>query len=177
MKRSFACLMTVVIFTILCGCSSEGYQSPDYVKIADNITEKTAKNLQAQKHLYLIGTGGGMMHDIQAMHMSFQYFQEVDLTTARNLMVYAINEYLLAINSNEQIRPYLHNYPFTAKNLEMRIWIYNPDRSKPTHGKINYISAIDGVINYYTDTTEKYNRKSICTEIYEDALKKVDEGK
>ena len=52
---------------------------PNYEKIANKITERTGKKLKEQKNLYLIGTGGGMMHDIQLMSMSFDYYQEVNL--------------------------------------------------------------------------------------------------
>src|ERR1044072_300363 len=95
---------TLCMLSFLCGCSSFS-SSPDYEKIADQITEKTAKELQAQKNLYLVGTGGQMMDDIQMMAMSFEYYQEVDLKTARELILYAIHAYLSAINSNTEIRP------------------------------------------------------------------------
>lgn len=97
------------MFSFLFGCSSFGYQSPRYVKLAHEITEKTAKELKAQKNLYLIGTGGQMMDDIKMMAMSFNYYQEVNLKTARELTIYAIDEYLSAINNNnKEVRPYLH---------------------------------------------------------------------
>jgi hypothetical protein len=41
------------MFSFLFGCSSFGYQSPRYVQLAHEITEKTAKELKAQKNLYL----------------------------------------------------------------------------------------------------------------------------
>jgi hypothetical protein len=161
------------MFSFLFGCSSLGYQVPDYEKIADAITEKTAKKLKEQKNLCLIGTGGGMMHDIYGMDMSFNYYQEVDLKTARELLVYAVSEYLSAINSNTEVRPYLHNYPFTAKNVEIHILICEPDGASPPLNKIDYISAINGILNYYLDLPETYSRQNICKETYEEALKIV----
>ncbi len=118
--------VTLFMLSFVFGC---GYHSPRYVKLADRITEQTARKLQKQKNLCLVGTGGQMMDDIQVMDMSFFYYQEVDLKTGRELIVNAINEYLLAINSNKEVRPYLHEYPFTAKNVEIRIFLYKPDRS------------------------------------------------
>ncbi len=107
------------------------------------------------------------------MAMSFDFYQEVDLQTARELIVYAIREYLSDINSNEEVRPYLHNYPFTAKNVEIRIWISKPDRSSPSLGRIDYISATNGVLDYYTRGEKQYSRKTICEETYEEALEAV----
>lgn len=109
------------------------------------------------------------MNDIQAMDMSFNFYQEVDVQAARELIIYVINEYLLEINSNKDVRPYLHEYPFTAKNVEIRIWIYKPDGTYPPLDKIYYISAIDGILNYYLDLPETHSRLSICEETYEAA--------
>ena len=100
MKLIFNSGAIIITLSFLFGCSSFGYQSPGYVKLAHEITANTAKKLEEQKKLYLIGTGGGMMHDIQAMHMSFQFFHEVDLEEARELIVYAVREYLSDINNN-----------------------------------------------------------------------------
>jgi len=158
-----------------CGCFSSGYQICKYERIADRITEKTAKKLQEQKHLYLIGTGGRMMDDIKVMSMSFQYYEAIDLAVARQLLVSIIDEYLRAINSNQEIRPYLHEVPFTAKNVEINIWFYNPDRSNLPADKIYYISAINGILNYYIEGKKEFTREAICTETYEEAVQHLKE--
>src|SRR3989344_2061400 len=149
MKFIFNIGVIMVMFSFLFGCSSFSQLLPDYEKIAHKITEKTAKKLEEEKKLYLVGTGRKMMNDIQAMDMSFYFYQEVDLKTARDLIVYVINEYLAAINNHKRIRPYLHEYPFTAKNVEIRIWIFEPNGSDPPLDKIYYISAVDGILTYY----------------------------
>lgn len=56
MKFNFCVIMS--IFYCLFGCSSFDDRLPNYEKIADNITEKTAKKLKEQKNLCLVGTGG-----------------------------------------------------------------------------------------------------------------------
>ena len=170
MKLIFNFGVIVTILAFVSGCSSFSYQLPNYEKIADAITANTAKKLEEQKKLYLIGTGGRMMHDIQAMHMSFQFFHEVDLEEARELIVYALREYLSDINNNEEVRPYLHNYPFTAKNVEIRIFIYGPDRNELPPEKIVYISSRNGILRYYIRADDDH---PICKETYEEALGKV----
>jgi len=96
---------------------------PEYEKIANRITHQVAAKLKKEKDLQPVGTGGGMMHDIYMMALSFDYEKEVDLSKARELLVYVVDNYLSAINSNEEVRPYLHDYPFTAKNIQIRIWV------------------------------------------------------
>jgi hypothetical protein len=170
MKLFFTCGVVLSTFFLLFGCSFFSHQSPRYVQLAANITEKTAERLKEQKNLHLIGTGGKMMDDIQAMDMSFHFYQEVDLKKARDLMAYAVNEYLVDINNSEEIRPYLHEYPFTAKNVEIRIWIYEPNGTNPPLDKICYISSINGILTYYLDFPEKHTIQAIYKETYEDAI-------
>jgi len=168
MKLFFSIVGILVI--VLLGYSSFGHQSPRYVMLAHEITAKTGKELKAQKNLYLVGTGGGMMDDIQMMAMSFNYYKEVDLKTGRDLLVYATNEYLSAINNNTEIRPYLHEYPFTAKNIEIRIFIYNSDRSELSIDKIDCITSRHGMLNYYIRSDAS---QAIYEESYEKAVQAI----
>lgn len=142
-----------------------------YVKIAHRLTYKVASKLEREKGLQFVGRGGQMMDDIQMMAMSFDLYHEVDLKTARKLLIDTTREYLLAINNNEEVRPYLHQYPFTAKNIEIRIWIYNPDRSAVEFDKISYICALDGTLTYEVEKPGKHMSTVIHEEAYEDALK------
>ncbi len=145
----------------------------DYEKLADKITFKVAKNLAVEKGLRLIGTGGGMMDDIKMMEMSFQYFHEVTVEEGRQLVVTSVEEYLSAINNDQKIRKYLHEYPFTPKNIEISIWIRNPDGSNVDFDKISYISFLEGILTYKLDKAEKGKSRVVHEESYEDALRAV----
>lgn len=123
-------------------------QPVDYEKIANSITIQTAKKLETEKKLHLVGTGGGMMNDIKMMAMSFNYYHEVDVKEARKLAIHAANQYLSAINNNKDVRPFLHEYPFTPKNIQIRIFVYKPDRSLPPQDKLQFISVINSNITY-----------------------------
>ena len=111
-----------------------------------------------------------MMDDIQMMAMSFNYYHEVDLEQARELIVFTINEYLSDINNNQEIRPYLHEYPFTSKNVEIRIFIYGPDRLELPPEKIYCITSRNGILRYYTRSDRDH---PICKETYDDALDEI----
>ena len=138
---------------------------------ADQVTKITAEKLLHNKNLHLIGTGGCMMNEIENLTMKFDYSKEVDLTTARNLLIVSIQSYLDEINQNEQIRRYLKNYPFTPKNIEIGISIHNPDGSNVSKDKLFYISAYDGILYYYLDGPYHTSRITSHQETYEEALK------
>ncbi len=170
MKRFLNFLLVLLIISLYFGCNSMTYKLSDDEKIANQITQETAKKLKEKKNLILIGTGGQMMHEIEMLAMSFNYYQEVNLEQARELLICAINEYLSDINNNQDVRHYLHEYPFTSKNVEIRIFIYGPDRKKLPSDKIGYISSIDGVLEYYTRADDDH---PVCKETYAEALSEI----
>lgn len=162
-------IVLLMLVSVL-GCTSFGGQMPDYEKIADKITDRTAAKLKEEKNLILIGTGGRMMDDIQMMAMSFNYYHEVNLEQARELIVYSIKKYISDINNSQEIRPYLHEYPFFSKNVEIMIFVYGPDRLELSPEKIYCITSRKGIIRYYTRSDRDH---PICKETYDEALSEI----
>lgn len=147
-----------------------GHQSPYYIKLAHQITAQTAKKLEKSHKLVLVGTGGQMMHDIQMMMMGFNYYQVVDIPNARQLLVDAVESYLTAINSNEKVRPYLHTYPFTAKNIEISIYFYQPNGNSAPLGQLSIAAANEGKVTYFTHDLNSHRLKEIQEETYQEAF-------
>ena len=173
MKSFRVIVLGCLLLGTLWMCSTSGYKDPEYVKMADRITAKVAKKLKEDKGLHACGVSGRMMDDIKKMGLDFQFFHLVTIDEARELMVNAISEYLAAINENEAIRPFLHNYPFTAKNLEISIWILLPDRRDPPKDEIHLIQLYKGNIAYYPDFSNRHPYQPLYIETYEDAAKKL----
>ena len=165
------CVISVFLFS----CSNFGHKSLDYEQLADQLTDKTAKKIMKQKNICLVGTGGRMMHDIQVMDMGFYAYREVDLTTARELLVSVVDEYLANINGNEEIQPYLHDHPFTAKNVEIRIWFFNPDGSNLPIDKLFAVESIDGILSYHLSDSKRISCITIHKETYEEACARLKE--
>ncbi|MBI2743615.1 MAG: hypothetical protein HYX48_06835 [Chlamydiales bacterium] len=134
---------------------------------------ETAKKLKSEKKLHLVGDGAQMMTDIKMLALSFSYYHDVDQKKARELLLSAIHEYLAVINKNEQIQPYLYNRPFTANNVEIRIFVRKPDHSDIDRGKICAASALEGAIRYDIRDPETDRLRTIATETYEEALSRA----
>ncbi|MEX0962286.1 MAG: hypothetical protein WDZ28_05475 [Simkaniaceae bacterium] len=164
-------IMIIAIFSFFSYSSTTGLSKDE--KIVNQITKETAKKLNEKKKLVLIGTGGQMMYKIEMLAMSFNYYQEVDLETARELLVESVEEYLSAINSNQEVRSYLFNYPFTAKNIEITIFFRNPDGSNAASEKINIAAANQGKLIYYIDSPDKHTITAIYRETYEEAKEAI----
>jgi hypothetical protein len=170
MKYFINLILGLIFMLLFCSFNSE---SEDYEKLADKITYKIAKQLLIEKNMYLIGTGGQMMDDIQMMAMSFEVCRPLNVPKARQLLISAIQKYLSEINNDEKIRPYLHQYPFTDKNIQIDFWIRNPDGSRVALDKIYYVSAINGILRYYIDDPEKFSRKLVHEESYGEVLQLI----
>ncbi len=170
MKRFFYVIINILICFLNFGFNPMQHELSDKEKIADRITANTAKKLKKEKNLLLIGTGGGMLYQIDMLAMSFCLYQEVDLTSARDLIVFAVNEYLTAINKSQDIRPYLDQCPFTAKNVEIRIFVHGPGGCELPPGKIDSINCIEGVVKYRHSSDLS---RPIHKETYDEALSKI----
>ena len=164
MKNTFI----TVFFALMFGCS----QAEDYPTLARQVRSQTTNQLEKEKNLFCVGTGGQMMGDIQAMEIVFQYFHLVNLEESRELLVHAIRTFLKNINDNKELRPYLHNYPFTTKNIEIMIWILQPDGNYPPQGSIEFIALKKNILSYKLVQPAKFADWPILhEETYEEALK------
>ena len=160
-------LLSAFIFV---GCSQD--QSYSDVELVRDARIKAARALELEKNLVLSGVGSQMMDQIKMIALSFDYFGPVDEEKARELLLAATNELISVVNEDERIRPYLHNYPFGPKNVEIRIFIRNADGSKLSSDKLSVISALDGILDYEVDDPKNVLFTSILQETYEEAMKK-----
>ena len=174
MKTVLSVIMVILILSLLGGLSLLKPVRAD-VKLVDQITDSTAKELKDEYNLNLIGTGSQMMNEIEMLMMAFTFYEEVDIETGRKLVVEATEKYLSAINTNEKIRPYLHHYPFTAENVQIVIHFYNPDGSNIALGKCESAAARRGKITYNKTSPDRYTLIPIREEPYVEALQLVKE--
>ncbi len=100
---------------------SFSHQTPEYIKISNKISSSYCRELNQSKGLYVTGSGGAMMGDIQEVGVHFISFTPSSIEEARRLYVEVTEGFLKRYNENEAVRPYLHNYPFTIENLEIMI--------------------------------------------------------
>lgn len=151
--------------------SPRGNQDQNYEKIADKITAITAQKIEAQTGLHLMGVGGGAIDKIRKLNMSFQHFGEITLDQGRELLIFCINEYLTAVNSNEEIRTHLIHYPFTPKDIQIEIFINQENHKDVPIGALSVICEIDGILKYKTRQPDPIILHKIHEETYEEAVK------
>jgi|SRR3989344_111403 len=177
MNRSLLLIVMICMFGCSENRSSITYELSIKEQLADEILKKVATQVKQEKGLDPCGTGGQMMDQIKMLALSFDYRKPIDIEKGRELLITAVNEFVAAVNADERIRPYLNNYPFEPKNVEIRIFLQNPDGSNVAPGKLSVISALEGVLKYKMDDPETKLFKIVHTETFEEAVLKINGSK
>lgn len=137
------------------------------------VLRKAALQLGREKNLKYEGNGAQASKNIQMLALSFSYNKSIDVKEGRKLLVASVNALMDAVNNEKEIHRYLCNIPFDPGNVEIRIFIHNPDGSNTKTGELSVISALRGMFNYETDTQERKSYITIHEETYEEALTKI----
>jgi hypothetical protein len=166
---------TLILSLLLLTSCEMDVNDRDYaLYMVNEIDYYMRKDLAENKRLYLIGTGGRAMLGIERNSLSFSYYRdkELKIEEARKDMVDIINKYLQEINQKKELRPFLRNYPFNAKNIEITLFVMTEKADNPPHGFLDVIKAEEGVISYYT-APFSVKSEPILEETFEEALEKV----
>lgn len=140
------------------------------------VIKKAFVQLKNEKNLYPFGTAGRMMNQIKMLGLSLHYYEPIDIEQARELLVYSTTLFLKMINDNEQIRPYLQNYPFTSENIQIRIYLQMPDGSEPETGKLTIAEMLEGNLEYVVRNCETNRLTMLYEETFDEAGAKLNTG-
>jgi len=115
-----------------------------------------------------------MMDDIKNITLDYEICKNVDIDEARLLLVKYAEELLLSINLNEKARPYLHDYPFTYKNIKFSLTFVQPDMSFTQKPNITYVTintSRDHRVDYCTFDQNARKLRTAYKEPYPEALR------
>lgn len=173
-------LETLFVFSlvlILCSSciktSKPHFPKIEKIELASEIRQKVALQLKKEKGLVPVGIGSGMMDQIRMLALSFDYYKPVTIEEGRELLIAALNTFVDAVNAEERIHPYLQNYPFTPKNIEIRIFIFREGRKDLPFGELHCLSSINQKLEYETREPSPIFLRKILVETYEEAIAKL----
>jgi hypothetical protein len=142
-----------------------------------DINKRVALKLKKEKNLCSIGSGAEMMYEIKLLGLSFNYYDEIDIAKGRELLVFAASEYLDAINSNVELRPYLDHWPFTPNDIEIDIGILKPTGKEVDLEKISFLSTEKNMLMYYPKKKDLQRRTPLLTETYQQGVQILQDSK
>jgi hypothetical protein len=156
------------------------HKAKPYEAEIDQLQYKFAEDMYKKWGFKCADIGGKMVDGIEQVAFNFILFKRATLEEARIWEIKLTEELLRRINSNPKLRPYLKNYPFHAKNTQIKIEFWDKEREYYRDGSIARMYQKDNRIYYlkcapdlvtpeYTmfETPEPY-----MDEPYEEALKR-----
>lgn len=170
-------LLLIFIFSLNLGCDRFRTDSP-HIAFSDKIVDAYLEDMKTKYGLQCFGRGGGFINKVNEIHLAFVIQGAKDQDELQELIV-AINEDLLhRFNKNEEIRPYLKNYPFTEVNLSISILLLDENgrsflERKDMDVALQKVKQFNGDIVYQVNEPGKITTRDIHTETYEEALKIV----
>lgn len=174
MRTARLMILALLIVPFLMSFSFFKSKPRDYADMAREIRGKVAKKLAKKHQMDCVGVGGGMMGSVYMIGLSFEINRPIDRDEARARIVDCVEELLTAVNQNEEIRPYLKNYPFTTHNVQVAIFIKDKDRRNLHDPLISVVSVFESDdISYCTTEPNKMTYKNQVHEPYQEALAKV----
>lgn len=173
--------MWMIILSVIMGTTGcqkinnlpEKQTSNDKQALANQVRRKAASRLKEELKLRPCGTIGQMLHEIKILGLSFYYYKPVDILEGRKLLVKALDTVLEEVNNESQIHPYLIRFPFKPRNVEIQIFLWNPDGREVSSGSLNVIEASEGYLSYDIHHPTDPGFITVYKETYEDALQRL----
>ena len=146
----------------------------------DKLSYDFAKKIYKKYGIRCDYFGGKMAKGIEEVGFTFISRKKTSLEKARKMEVELTEMLLHDINSNPKIRPYLKEYPFTAKMTPTRIYFWEEKgRSFIPEGSVSRMFQKEGRIHYFNEkpptewVTTWTDGNPLLEETYEEATEKL----
>lgn len=161
-------------FTTSMFSKSVNERIPKDDKIALAIIDETAATLKRRHKLHPCGFGMGGMELFKTLDIQFQVIGTLSREKARVILLDCVEEFLKNINSNEEIKPLLINYPFSHENVSLTLFIRDKNNNKLYHPNISVVSFRRRGLEFITnDPDNEYKYKEEYLETYQEACQLV----
>jgi hypothetical protein len=161
----------VVICLAFCTCVKSRYVLTDDEKIVNKLLVAVANDISHRLPLRACSDRARMLNEISLLGLGFNHYGDIDVALTRQLLMECIDVFLVAVNHNEAVQPYLANHPFEPKNIDIAIYMLKEDGSLSSRGELAYAHASEGKFVYAFCDNENDMIKSIrYEETYEEAV-------
>lgn len=143
----------------------------DYDREVDKIVARYLKDIKKNYGIYVCGTGGGSLGEVNLVGLHLECYQRLSVLQARLLFLDCVEDLLKRINSNRTLRPNLQNYPFDTKNLDFMLAFQDKNGRKFPEDSVALVFIANETIFYNTFDLNGKQYKKIYDEPYSEALK------
>jgi hypothetical protein len=142
------------------------HQEVGYEKELDRVLNQFAEKVYKKYGIYCENYGGRISSQIEEVGVSLVRKKSTPLQKARQYEVEITHMLLDIINSNTQLRPFLSQYPFTARQTPIRIVCYDKKGMPFQDGSVTTTIQKEGKIGYYREKPAT----QLCPAPFEGAL-------
>ncbi len=170
--RFFA--LTFAVGCLLVGSASAEDKKSD---LADQAIQETSNILSERYQLYNIAVTGVSEKDhFKTIGVKFQIYRPLTKEEGRQILVASTEELLKQLNTPELL-PFLTPSPFTEKNVQVVIFVYDEKGQDVYHPQIGVFAMENGKVEYHTEIPQKkFGYYSSEEESYEQAKKASEEA-
>ncbi|MBX9744263.1 MAG: hypothetical protein K2X08_03520, partial [Chlamydiales bacterium] len=165
-------LMTF-FFIPFCFGKSKKETSPPHILCIHKITSSFIKEVEKKYKFGCIMSGGSMPYDIAEVLLHFDTYQSASIEQAREWEVRLTERLAEMINQNEEIRPYLREYPFPASRIDIMLSFNTPKNSSPSKSLQLVFHSKNRILYSAKDPNNDCIYYSLKEEPYEEARKIV----
>lgn len=158
--------MSMIKQIVCIGCIfSACAKPPEYAKRAGDAAKSFSLQVAREEGVTPLGSGGFYTNKkIDSFYIDFETKKRLLPEDAKTLLVTIVDQFVNAINSNEEMRPFLQTFPVTANQVSISIGLVDEGR-KPLLG-FSQIHLYEGIIYYSTFESEKKEYSPYERELY-----------
>lgn len=147
MKSTISCLF-LSLFTLATSCLGSRITGITNCDVVTGRTCSQFAKIMAQEGLSVAGFGGSHKNGLNSIiEMNFKTEQFLNQSNARQLILEYSDKFLAYLNNSKDLQPYLIEYPFNFKNIEIAIFGKSEMNQDPS--VINIVSMLKGSIYYF----------------------------
>ncbi len=153
-----------------------GYSMPEskHVTLALKIRNELEHTLPKKYKIKVISESAGLADSVNILGLGFQIKSPQDKDTLRSILINCVESFKKKVNENEEIRPYLQNYPFSENNIYVDLFVVDNEGNEAFDPEISSANARKGmVLFFYTDRMNKFSYSRTEKESYEEAYQIV----
>lgn len=158
------------------------HQEKAHEPIIDAIFSAYLKRMLKECDLECERIGGKLTDGVEEVVARLIYFHPTRIDKARELQVVATEKLLDAINSSEQLRPYIKDYPISLDKLKVVVLFRKPNYFSYYDGTLNSVCREGDKVTYLV--TPQYDKDPrgqniskdppvFATESYQDCVKRI----
>lgn len=152
---------------------------PCYTEYVQRVINEFAKEMEKEHGIVCYGSGGSMPYDVRQIDVRFSSYRRAEVADARKDLMMVMNKLLDKINGNEQLRPYLREYPFKSNMLGIAIAYYHKVQGNGEEwvepyrdGSVSLVSFGYGKVRY-SGSDSNDDLFKILEETYESTLENL----